>query len=466
MRLYISILAALGLTVGACGKKEEPKKPEQAAVVEPEKKEEPTKVEPEKKEEPVKAEADAAAPAADAQAAAADAAAPAAPVDRAAVALAGLEAYAKGDIEASLAQFADDAVWYSVGSPEHPETKGKAAIIEAMKATPKLGDAKMKAGRVIESGDFVVVEYVAAGKATTKAEDGTETSKDVAIPMALLAQFNADGKVVAAWHFRDQVGAAQQMGAMPGLPEGFQGPALAETTDVVKGDGNAAIKDLYTTFFGKVATPDNIDGAVAEHVADDFTMYDGMYGKTLDKAGLGAWIKGYTGMFGGLTVTVDNAVMAGDYAAFVVTNKATYKGGIPGVEAKDQAVSWKSLDVVKVKDGKFASFATYFNTMDVLVQLGAVGGAAEKPADAEAAPSAFGVASCDTFVNAMRACLEKVPEAGRAMATDAFNKSIESWKGIAAQGDAAKGALETACKSALDAAKQGMSAMCPDVKWE
>jgi len=468
MRLYMSILAALGLTASACDKKEEPKKPEQAAVVEPDKKEEPAKTEP-VKEEPVKAEADAgAAPAADAQAAAADAAAPAAPVDRAAAMLAGLEAYAAGNIDASLAQFADDAVWYSVGSAQNPETKGKAAIVEAMKAMLKLGDAKMKASRVIEAGDYVVVEYVAAGKATTKAEDGTESSKDVAIPMALLAQFNADGKVVAAWHFRDQIGAAQQAGVMPGLPEGFQGPALAETAEVVKGDANAAnaaIRDLYTAFFGKVAAPDAIDGAVAEHVADDFTMYDGMYGKTLDKAGLGAWIKGYTGMFGGLTVTVDNAVLAGEYGAFVVTNKATYKGGIPGVEAKDQAVSWRSLDVVRVKDGKFTTFATYFNTTEVLVQLGAMGGAAEKPADA-AAPTAFGVAACDTFVTAMTACLDKVPEAARGAAKDAFTKSIESWKGIAAQGDAAKGALETACKSALDASKQGMSALCPDVRWE
>lgn len=466
MRLYMSILAALGLTTSACDKKEEPKKPEQAAV-EPEKKEEPAKTEP-VKEEPVKAEADAgAATAADAQAAQADAAAPAQPVDRAAVMLAGLEASAKGDIDAALAQFADDVVWYSVGSAERAEIKGKASVIEAMKASPRLGDAKTKASRVIEAGDFVVVEYVAAGKATTKAEDGTESSRDVALPIALLAQFNADGKVMAVWHFRDQVGAAQQMGAMPGLPEGFQGPALAETTEVVKGDGNAAIKDLYTAFFGKVAAPDAIDGAVAEHVADDFTMYDGMYGKTLDKAGLGAWIKGYTGMFGGLTVTVDNAVMAGDHAAFVVTNKATYKGGIPGVEAKDQTVTWKSLDVVKAKDGKFASFATYFNTTEVLVQLGAMGGAAEKPADAAApAPASFGVAACDTFVTAMTACLDKVPEAARGAAKDAFTKSVESWKGIAAQGDAAKSALETACKSALDSSKQGMSALCPDVKWE
>ncbi|MCC6625054.1 MAG: ester cyclase [Deltaproteobacteria bacterium] len=257
------------------------------------------------------------------------------------------------------------------------------------------------------------------------------------------------------------------MGAVPGLAADFKPLALAETTEIVKGEGQAAIKDLYTTFFGKIATPENIDAAIAEHVGDDFKLVDAMSGLTFDKASVGAWVKGFTSMLGGMTVTVDQAIMAGDFAAFVVTNKATYKGGIEGIEAKDQQVTWKSLDIVKAKDGKFSSFMTYMNMMEMLGQLGALGGAGDKPADpAAAAPKELGVASCDAYVKAMTACLERMPEVARGPAADAFKSVVAQWEKVAAAGDAQKASLEAGCKAALDASKTSMGAACPDVKWE
>ena len=42
-----------------------------------------------------------------------------------------------------------------------------------------------------------------------------------------------------------------------------------------------------------------------------------------------------------------------------------------------------------------------------------------------------------------------------------MKQTQEAWKSISD-----KGALETACKTALDTAKQAMGSMCPDVKWE
>ena len=40
------------------------------------------------------------------------------------------------------------------------------------------------------------------------------------------------------------------------------------------------------------------------------------------------------------------------------------------------------------------------------------------------------------------------------------------WGAVTFLGDAAKGPLETACKQALDASKNAMASMCPDVSWE
>ena len=69
-------------------------------------------------------------------------------------------------------------------------------------------------------------------------------------------------------------------------------------------------------------------------------------------------------------------------------------------------------------------------------------------------------ANCKKYVDGMNACFEKMPEAGRGMAKDAMQKSMEAWKGM----DAA--ALDSTCKSMLDTAKQSMAAFCGDVKWE
>jgi hypothetical protein len=94
-----------------------------------------------------------------------------------------------------------------------------------------------------------------------------------------------------------------------------------------------------------------------------------------------------------------------------------------------------------------------------------------KPADpAPAAPAAadgeVGIAECDAFVKAYRACVEKMPEAARGPANDGLKQMVDAWKQAASQGDAAKDALKTGCKSAYDNSKQAMAAACPDVKWE
>lgn len=72
-----------------------------------------------------------------------------------------------------------------------------------------------------------------------------------------------------------------------------------------------------------------------------------------------------------------------------------------------------------------------------------------------------GAPNCDKYLNGMKACLEKIPEAGRAAVADGLKQTQEAWKAITD-----KTALDGACKSALDAAKQAMTSMCPDVKWE
>ncbi len=79
----------------------------------------------------------------------------------------------------------------------------------------------------------------------------------------------------------------------------------------------------------------------------------------------------------------------------------------------------------------------------------------------KAAEGGTGAASCDAYIKGMEACIAKMPEAAQAASKDGMKQAQDAWKSITD-----KAALETACKTALDAAKQAAGAMCPDVKWE
>jgi hypothetical protein len=74
--------------------------------------------------------------------------------------------------------------------------------------------------------------------------------------------------------------------------------------------------------------------------------------------------------------------------------------------------------------------------------------------------------SCQKYVKTMKACFENAPAEARKAAEDAFSQTTKAWADAAKSGPDAAKALETGCKSAWDAAKGSMGAMCPDVKWE
>jgi hypothetical protein len=85
-----------------------------------------------------------------------------------------------------------------------------------------------------------------------------------------------------------------------------------------------------------------------------------------------------------------------------------------------------------------------------------------KADDTKAAPPAtsekIGIAECDEYVEKYSKCIqEKVPEASRKSMADAMDQSVKAWK-EAASGPG-KAGLASACKSALDAAKQATSSM-------
>ena len=87
------------------------------------------------------------------------------------------------------------------------------------------------------------------------------------------------------------------------------------------------------------------------------------------------------------------------------------------------------------------------------------GGEAGKPAEGGAGGDL--PATCQKYMDTVKKCLEKVPAEAKAAMESGFKQATDAWKQVPD-----KGALEATCKQMWDAAKGGMGAACPDVKWE
>lgn len=86
---------------------------------------------------------------------------------------------------------------------------------------------------------------------------------------------------------------------------------------------------------------------------------------------------------------------------------------------------------------------------------------AEAPADGGAAGSAadkIGVAECDEYIEKYAKCIgDKVPAPARKQMQEGLDLSVKQWKEAAV--GPAKDGLVTACKAALDAAKQSTTSL-------
>jgi len=288
----------------------------------------------------------------------------------------------------------------------------------------------------------------------------------VALPMAMVFAYNAEGKVTSMWSFMNSASMMQQIGAMPGLPEGFVAATLPETTEIIKGEANPAHSAAYKAF-GEKMKPDTIEAAITEHFADDFTMTDTRSGKKVGKADMAAHMKNWMSMFTDMSMTTDKEFSVGEYYVTVSTDNCTYKQGIPGATA-DTKVTTHSLSVSRIVDGKFKSWAGYENDLEMMAQLGLMGGAAEKPAEVAAAGDALGIPACDLYLTKMSECLGKLPDAAKGAVEQGMKANRDGWKQAltAATDDATKATIGASCKTMLDAAKGATGQLCPDVKWE
>ena len=437
---YIAItITALGLVLGACGKKDtkpaQPNPPTEPAKVDEAKVDE-AKVDEAKVDE---AKVD-------------EAKVDEAKVDRAAETVAGFAKFNAHDLDGAFANVTDDVVVNEVGDPMTPVVTGKAAFLAEHRAMlVGFPDTKVSPVRVYDAGEWVISEVVITGTNTGAFQGMEATNKPFGVAAAMAYHFNADGKVDRIDNFVDSATIMMQMGAIPAPPEMGEMKLVAApeaAPEIIKGEPNEAnvetVKGWYAAF-----TNDNLQAAVDKYWADDFTFHGPNEGMELKgKQENHDYLKKMMfGMFPDWTGTVENTVSVGDYVIAWTTSAGTYKGGMPGVEAADQKISSHSLDFSKLADGKVAEFTYYGNGLEFMSQLGMMGGAGgDKGADA---------ADPGTIDDAAGAVKEAADEVNKAV--DGANDAMK------AAGDAMKGADE-AVKAATGEAKEAMGEAADDMK--
>ncbi len=363
------------------------------------------------------------------------------------------ESWSQGRLEQAFAAVTDDADWHVVGHPETPHLKGRAALVAFEKARHASHTSlSMKVKRIMATAEAQVIEYVWTAMVEVRGPDGTETRREVTVPAALVLIYDSADKIIEGWSFQNDAIVLQQVGVMAGLPEGFVPFPEPEGLEVVNGDTNPTVAETWKTVVERLDT--NRISDIKDLLADDFRGMGHRSGASLEKAAMMALFEGRLKTIGEPARTTVRDFAVGEYHASISTTAGTYLGGL-GPEPKGQRIALTTLDVVRVVNGKLASFSTYQNDLEPLATLGLLGTPAPEPRADDNAPH------CDRFMRAMKLCLESMPEAARKPQQDTLERLVESWKTMTD-----KAALDGSCKTLIDNSRPGLAKVCPDVKWD
>ena len=76
-----------------------------------------------------------------------------------------------------------------------------------------------------------------------------------------------------------------------------------------------------------------------------------------------------------LTVTMEDLVVSGDRVVGRFVYRGTHAGEFMGIPATGRKVEMRSIDIWRVEDGMFVEHWDELNTLQLLQQMGALGGA-------------------------------------------------------------------------------------------
>ncbi|MFO0745438.1 MAG: ester cyclase [Myxococcota bacterium] len=387
------------------------------------------------------------------------------PIDRDKAIQATLAAMERGAFDEAFKFLDSGMVWTEIGLPQG-ELKSIPALIDYQKRSRTgLSDFRMKAKRIIDSADYQVVEFVWSARHTGAFADGTApTNKTVTLPGAMLVRYQDDGLIDRVWVFQDWPNALQQLGLAPDLPAAFKPFELPESTEIVHGDYVPSFREHYETFLTKLG-PADYQANLSERTAPDFAWIDLATGERVAANGDNANLALRRGSFVRTGTHIETAIGTSNIFAAYVTNQFVYKGGLMGVESKDQDVTTHTLDIIRFdpETMRMQTLASYGNSYEVLAALQVTAAGAQKPTDD--AVARLDVGACDDYVADMRTCLETLDGDKKAEATKALDDQIRTWQQNRVDG-LAKDQLKASCEAATATARVSFGQQCPRVDWD
>jgi predicted ester cyclase len=92
---------------------------------------------------------------------------------------------------------------------------------------------------------------------------------------------------------------------------------------------------------------------------------------------LKAAVRMFRAAFPDLRVTADEVIAEGDAVSGRATWTGTQRGDLMGISATGKRVSWSSIEIVHVRDGRFVSHYGIQDGMSLMQQLGVMPAAAQ-----------------------------------------------------------------------------------------
>ena len=289
--------------------------------------------------------------------------------------------------------------------PGEPVWSGKDGITaEAKQTFTAYPDFKLAITRSFTKGNVVALEWVITGKNDGPAMGQKATGRSMGVNGASVLTFDDDGLIKDDHRYVDiptimsQLDPKAKAGsfrAVATLPTGATEDKTSKGTPDEQKVMDAA-KPFYAAFEG------NKPNDFAATVTDDSVGDD--YGSPASVKGakaFGAMASTYWKTFPDIAQTKPVQFVAGDTLVVEGTMTGTQKGALGPIKATNKPISLRFVDITRWKDGKVVRFATYADSAELLVEVGAMpplgappaGSAAAAGSGAPASPSAMAASS-------------------------------------------------------------------------
>lgn len=106
------------------------------------------------------------------------------------------------------------------------------------------------------------------------------------------------------------------------------------------------------------------------YIAEDYVQHNPFVAP--GRAGVKAFFAAFLAAFPDLRVTVEDARVDGDTVIGRYTYRGTHTGTFLGIAATGKAITMRSIDIWRVRDGLFIEHWDELNTLEVFQQLGVI----------------------------------------------------------------------------------------------